>query len=72
MALSTAHDSRNAGARARCSFRYDARIRLLAPSPQPMGKVQVGGCCEMIFRASNRPRLDFRIGAAPAPADGCA
>lgn len=58
-ALSAARASWNAGDLDGYLTLYDERIRLHGYAPEPMGKDEVRGFYEAIFRAFERPQLAF-------------
>ncbi len=58
-ALSAAHDSWNAADLEGYLRLYDEEIRLHGYAPEPMGKAQVRGFYQGIFRAFGTPKLSF-------------
>ena len=58
-ALSAALDRWNAGDLDGYLSLYDENIRLHGYSPDPMTKIEVRGFYEQIFRAFDRPKLEF-------------
>ena len=58
-ALNAAYESWNAGSLDDYLELYDEEIRLHGYSPNPMGKGEVRGFYESIFRAFDSPKLEF-------------
>jgi steroid delta-isomerase-like uncharacterized protein len=58
-ALDAAYENWNSGSLDGYLELYDDEIRLHGYSPEPMGKAEVRGFYEGIFRAFDSPKLDF-------------